>query len=153
MHIFRSTGIVHLLSEQFIHSSWWRHQMETFSAWLAFCAGNSPVFGGFPSHRSVTRSFGVFFDLRLNKRLKTQSTRRWFDMPSHSLWRHSTARSIDAITLHHKKSTHGSRFTVFCRGYTQGSLMKVTAVVVLQYGGKLRRGLQNCGTFVKQSSP
>ena len=23
--------------------SWWRHQMETFSALLAFCAGNSPV--------------------------------------------------------------------------------------------------------------
>ena len=22
---------------------WWRHQMETFSAYLAFCAGNSPV--------------------------------------------------------------------------------------------------------------
>ena len=24
-------------------SSWWRHQMEAFSALLAFCAGNSPV--------------------------------------------------------------------------------------------------------------
>ena len=24
-------------------SSWWRHQMETFSALLALCAGNSPV--------------------------------------------------------------------------------------------------------------
>ena len=23
--------------------SWWRHQMETFSAWLVLCAGNSPV--------------------------------------------------------------------------------------------------------------
>ena len=25
------------------HSTWWRHQMETFSALLALCAGNSPV--------------------------------------------------------------------------------------------------------------
>ena len=25
------------------HISWWRHQMETFSALLALCAGNSPV--------------------------------------------------------------------------------------------------------------
>ena len=25
------------------HLSWWRHQMETFSALLAICAGNSPV--------------------------------------------------------------------------------------------------------------
>ena len=44
---------------------WWRHQMETFSALLALCAGNSPVTGEFPSQRPVTRSFDVFFDLCL----------------------------------------------------------------------------------------
>ena len=49
---------------------------------------DSPVTGEFPSHRPVTRSFGVFFDLRLNKRLSKQSRRRWFETPSHSLWRH-----------------------------------------------------------------
>ena len=38
-------------------SSWWRHQMETFSALLAICAGNSPVPGEFPAHRPVTQSF------------------------------------------------------------------------------------------------
>ena len=27
---------------------WWHHQMETFSAILALCAGNSPVTGEFP---------------------------------------------------------------------------------------------------------
>ena len=36
---------------------WWRHQMETFSALLAFCVGNSVVTGEFPAQRSVTRSF------------------------------------------------------------------------------------------------
>ena len=36
--------------------TWWRHQMGTFSALLAFCAGNSPVTGEFPSQRPVTRS-------------------------------------------------------------------------------------------------
>ena len=41
--------------------------METFSALLALCAGNSPVTGEFPSQRPVTRSFDVFFDLRLKK--------------------------------------------------------------------------------------
>ena len=41
--------------------------METFSALLAICAGNSPVPGEFPTQRPVTLSFGVFFDLRLNK--------------------------------------------------------------------------------------
>ena len=48
--------------------SWWRHQMEPFSALLALCAGNSPVPGEFPAQNPVTRSFDVFFDLRLNKR-------------------------------------------------------------------------------------
>ena len=46
----------------------WRHQMETFSALLAPCEGNSQVTGEFPSLRPMTRSFDVFFDLRLNKR-------------------------------------------------------------------------------------
>ena len=49
--------------------AWWRHQMETFSAQLALCAGNSPVTGEFHAQRPVTRSFDVCFDLRLNKRL------------------------------------------------------------------------------------
>ena len=51
-------------------------------------AGNSPVTGEFPSHRPVTRSFDVFFALRLNKRLSKQSRRRWFETPSRSIWRH-----------------------------------------------------------------
>ena len=43
--------------------------METFSALLAICAGNSLVPGELPAQRPVTRSFDVFFDLRPNKRL------------------------------------------------------------------------------------
>ena len=38
--------------------------METFSALLAICAGNSPVPGEFPTQRPVTRSFDVFVHLR-----------------------------------------------------------------------------------------
>ena len=53
-------------------SSWWRHQMETFSALLSLCAGNSPVTGEFPAQRPVMRSFDVFFVLPLNKRLGKQ---------------------------------------------------------------------------------
>ena len=67
---------------------WWRHQMETFSALLAICAENSPVPGEFPAQRSVTRSFYVFFDLRLNKRLSKQWWGWWFETLSHPLWRH-----------------------------------------------------------------
>ena len=40
--------------------SWWRHQMETFSALLAICTGNSPVPDEFPTQRPVTRSFDVY---------------------------------------------------------------------------------------------
>ena len=48
---------------------WWRHQMKTFSAWLALFAGDSPAAGEFHVERLVTRSFDFLFDLRLNKRL------------------------------------------------------------------------------------
>ena len=41
--------------------------MEIFSALLALCAGNSPVTGEFSAQMQVTRSFDVFFDLRLKK--------------------------------------------------------------------------------------
>ena len=72
---------------------WWCHQMETFSALLAICAGNSPVPGEFPTQSPVTRSFDVFFDLRPNKRLSKQSWGWWFETPSCPLWRHCNAWS------------------------------------------------------------
>ena len=97
--------------------AWWRHQMETFSVLLAICAGKSPVRSQYsssnlfiytpylPVHRTeiissqnwkadgmhqrpVTRSFDVFFDLRLNKRLSKQSWGWWFETLSCPLWRH-----------------------------------------------------------------
>ena len=67
--------------------SWWRHQMETFSALLAVCAGNSPVPGEYTAQRTVTRSCDVFFDLCLNKRLSKQSWGWRFETLPHPLWR------------------------------------------------------------------
>ena len=58
--------------------AWWRHQMETFSALLATCAGQSPV----------TRSFDVFFDLHPNKRLSKKWWGWWFETLSRPLWHH-----------------------------------------------------------------
>ena len=43
--------------------------------------------GEFPTQRPVTRSFDVYFDLRLNKRLSKQPWGWWFETPSWSLWR------------------------------------------------------------------
>ena len=51
-------------------------------------SGNSPVTGEIPAQRPVTRSFDVFLDLRLNKRLSKQSWCWWFETPSCPLWRH-----------------------------------------------------------------
>ena len=42
----------------------------------------------FPAQRPVTRSFDVFFYLRLNKRLSKQSWGWWFETLSRPLWRH-----------------------------------------------------------------
>ena len=61
----------------------------------ALCAGNFPVTGELPSQRPVKWSFDVFFDLRLNKRLSTQSRRRWFETPSRPLWRHYNVEALN----------------------------------------------------------
>ena len=73
---------------------WWRHQIEKISVLLALCAGMSPVTGKFPSQRPVTRSFEVYFDPYLNKRLSKQSRRWWFETPSFSLWHHCNVGHI-----------------------------------------------------------
>ena len=78
--------------------------METFSL-LVLCAGNSPVPGEFPAQRPVTRSFHVFFDLRLIKQLSKYPPGLWFETLSRhydvivmyrceSLVAHTTAYSV-----------------------------------------------------------
>ena len=77
--------------------TWLRHQMETFSASLALCAGNPPVPSESPPQRPVTQSFDVFFDLRLNKRLTKQSRGWWFETPLPPLWRHCNQRTSSSV--------------------------------------------------------
>ena len=85
--------------------SWRRHQMETFSALLTICAGNSPVPGEFPTQRPVTWSFDVFFDLRLNKRLSKQSWGWWFETLSRPLWRHCNVHLLLGTVEPHETNT------------------------------------------------
>ena len=102
------------IAEEF--DAWWHHQMETFSALLAICAGNSPVPGEFPTQMPVTRSFDVFFDLRLNKWLSKQSWDWWFETLSCPLWRHCNGTwshppfAWDYILRASKLSFHGILF-------------------------------------------
>ena len=98
--VFVSHDVIMYIAQEVIYStSWLRHKMETFSASLTLCAGNSPVTGAFPSQRPVTRSFDPSFDLRLNKRLSKQSWGWWFDMPSRSSWRHCNASELSQHAL------------------------------------------------------
>ena len=69
-----------------------------------------PLCGEFTGHRrisltkSMTRSFNVFFDLRLNEQLRKQSIHRWFETPSRSLSCHCNVvlspRCATCITFH-----------------------------------------------------
>ena len=52
--------------------------METFSALLAICAGNSPVTGEFPTQRPVTRSFDVYLICAwINGRVSNREAGDW----------------------------------------------------------------------------
>ena len=51
-----------------------------------------------PHTRPVTRSFDVFFDLRLNNRLSKQWWGWWFETLSRSLWRHRNVIMCDIKT-------------------------------------------------------
>ena len=85
---YHVTSSIYLCSSELHPTTWWRHQMETFSALLALCAGNSPVTGEIPTQRPVTRSFDAFFYLRLNIQFSIESWGWWFETPLCLLWRH-----------------------------------------------------------------
>ena len=63
----------HTPTHDYICIPWWRHQMETFSALLAICAGNSPV-----------------------------PAQRWFKTLSCPLWRHYTDPAWLSLTNERK---------------------------------------------------
>ena len=84
---------------------WWRHEMETFSALLAFCAGNSPVPGEFPSQRPVMRSF-VFSLICACINGGVKIVRLVIEMRSRPLWRHCNGYS-QRLPISHN---HGIRF-------------------------------------------
>ena len=108
--------------------SWWRHQMETFSALLAICVGNSPVTGEFPTQRPVTRSFDGFFDLCMNKRWSKQWWGWWFKTPSRPLWRHCNDYEIwSTLKRIHSSFTHVGHFYVL-------HTVKVLGIIQCIYG-------------------
>ena len=96
--------------------------METFSASLAICAGNSPVPGEFPAQRPLTRNFDVFFDLHLNKLLSKQPWGWWFETPSCPLWRHRN----EIIDLRGLQTTHHHRLKQWYSNFWQQSITRTS---------------------------
>ena len=96
--------------------------METFSALLVICAGNSPVPGEFPAQRPVTRSFDVFFDLHPNKRLNKQWWGWWFETSSCPLWRHRNDTKILNSRWHQSYSRGWGEWDNFVDIFTSKSM-------------------------------
>ena len=94
-----------MASDWFRPSTWWHHQMETFSALLAIWRGihRSPVNS---PHKGQWR--GVSFDMRPNKRLSNQSRGWRFETPSHPFWRHCNEVSAvsDLIWAANRNRSH-----------------------------------------------
>ena len=61
---------------------------KRFSGYLPIVREIHRVTGEFHSQRPATRSFDVFVDLCLNKRLSKQARRQWSETPPRPLWRH-----------------------------------------------------------------
>ena len=81
----------------------WRRFMMTSSNGSIFrvtgpLCGEFTGPGEFPAQRPVTRSFDVFFDLHLNKRLSKQPWGWWFETPAWSLWRHRNVEYIYVLS-------------------------------------------------------
>ena len=104
-------GIPHICIS--ICCTWWRHQMETFSALLALCAGNSSVTGEFPSQGPVTRSFAVIFDLCLTKRLSK-------NREAGDLRRHRVHYDITVMTISWRRREMETLFLASVGGESTG---------------------------------
>ena len=103
--------------------------METFSELLDICAGNSLVPGEFPTQRPVTRSFDVFFDQRLNKRLSKQSWGWWLETLSRPLWRHCNVLSKSVSVTVSDFSRASNPCKLVCQNRRKNTLVQRTTAV------------------------
>ena len=113
------------ISIHYIHHMMTSSNGNIFRVTGSLC-GEFTVPDEFPTQRPVTRSFDVFFDLRLNKRLSKQPWGWWFETPSWSLWHQSndTWECVSLLLLCRiftypgKKClnlyTHGASLEFFC---------------------------------------
>ena len=96
--------------------------------------------GECPTQRLVTRSFDVFFDLRLNKRLSTQSWGWWFETQSSPLWRQCNAYWYVVLWT-----------TTYSKPFTGGKMSQVCIQLFNQLPACQRSGTVSCYVIWSQT--
>ena len=87
-----------------IIQSWWRHQMETFSALLAHLCGEFTGPRRIPHTKVSDTELWCSFYLCLNKRLNKQWWGWWFETLSRLLWRHRNGNLYSACSTQEQRS-------------------------------------------------
>ena len=113
---------------------------------LALREGIPPITGGFNTQRPVTRSFDVFFDLRLNKLLSKQSRYRMFETPWHPLWRHRN-------DLSEPQHRHDENFVVTAGKWCCLKIIGVVSSKKLDNVGSTTFGFPRCWSGIPSMSP
>ena len=94
-----------------ISTAWWRHQMETFSALLAFCAGNSPHKGQWPGALAFSLVY-VWINGWVNNRVGG-------DLRSHGAHYDVTVmgKHIANSSVSHRQMRFSPKKCICCRAY------------------------------------
>ena len=124
----------------------WCHQMETFSALLVLCVGNSPVTGEFPAQSPVTRSFDVSLICAL--------INPWVNnRGAADLRRHRAHYDVNVMCLLHFISwrstvTPRSRFFLFFFLINHNNHLSVQPVATWMWPMVVYRNLENNNKFL-----
>ena len=105
--------------------------METFSALLTLCAGNSPVIGESP-HKGQWRGALMFSFIcaRINSWVNNRGG-WWFEAPPHSLMRHYNENAAARNCIVHRKSVIDSSPTPHHRNHDAHGLLLCCALLLL----------------------
>ena len=94
--------------------------------------------GEIPAQGPVTRSFDVFFDLRLNKWFRKQSWCWWFETTSRPLWRHCNVTIVRMhIFMVHSRGTKVDLMSILL---TREILLQLSTSLEAAYRAELSRG-------------
>ena len=127
---------------QYTLTSWWRPQMETFFASLAFVRGIHPSPVSSPHKGQWGGALMVFFFyLPLNKRLSKQSWGWWFEMQWRPLWRHCNV--TNTLMRHGRCLCDNARFDIaMISSYLSTHNLHVLAMNSLRYQFEICMGCQ-----------